>query len=499
MTPRKSYRDWAPGQVELLPRSPHEWLPDGDFAYFLLDAVKVLDLSAIEMALQAKDPRGVRPYHPRMMVGLLLYAYCTGVRSSRKIEAATHRDLGFRFVTGGQHPDHDTICAFRRQFAEPLQDLFVQSAQLAQRLGMVKLGTVSLDGTKIASDASKHKAMSYGRMVAEEARLRKEIERMLSEAEAVDKEEDARLGTGRRDDQLPEELRRREGRMAKIETARKALEAEAAQARADELDRRAERHRARADESDDPTERKRAAACADEAQRQATELRGDDGDDGPSGPAPPSGGPSLPRHRPRTTKEGLPHDKAQRNFTEPDSKIMKRAGTFLQAYNGQAVVDDQHQIIVAAALTNQPPDQQHLPPLLQQCQDNLGRMPGKLLADAGYWDERHVVWCEERGVDPYIATGRLKRGERPPPVRGRPPKNLDAKGRMRRKLRTKKGRAVYARRKAVVEPVFGQMRTVQDFNRFVLRGVSGARIEWALACAGHNLLKIFRSGHPLPA
>ena len=498
MTPRKSYREWAPGQIELLPRSPHEWLPEGDFAYFLLDAVKVLDLSPIEAALQAKDPRGVRPYHPRMMVGLLLYAYCTGVRSSRKIEAATHRDLGFRLVTGGQHPDHDTICAFRRQFAEPLQDLFVQSARLAQRLGMIKLGAVSLDGTKIASDASKHKAMSYGRMVAEEARLREEIERMLTEAEAVDQQENARLGAGRGDDELPTELRRRKDRIAKIEAARKALEEEAAQARAEELERRAERQRSQAERADDPTERKRAATRADKAQRQAAKLRGDDDDEGPSAPASPPDEPSLPRHRPQTTAEGLPHGKAQRNFTEPDSKIMKRGGGFLQAYNGQAVVDDKHQIIVAAALTNQPPDQQHLPPLLRQCEDNLGRMPAKLLADAGYWDERHVGWCEERGVDPYIATGRLKRGERPPPVRGRPPNNLDAKGRMRRKLLTKKGRATYSRRKAVVEPVFGQMRTVQDFNRFVLRGLEGARIEWALACAGHNLLKMFRAGRPLP-
>lgn len=457
-----------------------------------MDVVTVLDLSPIETAIHAKDTRGTRPYHPRMMTALLLYGYCVGVMSSRKIEKATYRDVAFRVIAGGNHPDHSVISEFRRQHLLTLKGLFVQTVLAAQKMGLVKLGHVGLDGTKVKANASKHKAMSYERRLKAEAKLREEIEQLLLLAEQTDQEEDARYGKDKRGDEIPEELRRRESRLATIQATMAELEAEAARSRAEELRERAERQRHQAETADDPVERKRAATRAAKAQAQADALSDEDeDDDAPSTPGSAAG--DLPHHRVPTTPEGKPKDEAQRNFTDPDSRIMKRDGTYLQGYNGQAAVDGEHQIIISCAVTNQPPDQQHLPPLVEQIRENCDRYPDKLLADAGYWDEDHVAFCEQRGIDPYIATGRLKHGESPPPIRGRPPKDLDAKWRMYRKLRTKHGRKEYARRKVIPEPVFGQIRVGQGFQQFLLRGIDKVQAEWALVCACHNLLKIFRA------
>jgi len=422
--------------------------------------VEVLDLGAIEAAIAAKDPRGTRPHHPKMMTALLLYGYCIGVMSSRKIEQATHRDVAFRVIAGGNHPDHSRISDFRRQHLAALQGLFLQTVRLAQKAGLVRLGRVGLDGTKVKANASKHKAMSYERMLKAEAQLREEVEQLLALAEQTDQQEDRRFGPGNRGDEVPAELRRRQSRLAKLKEAMAELETEAAQARVQVLNERAEQHQRKAEAADDPDERQRAAALAAKAREEAAEL-GDDDDDSPPSPAGGTGAEDLPRHRVPHTPQGKPTGKAQRCFTDGDSRIMKRDGAYLQGYNGQAMVDDKRLVIVACAVTNQAPDQQHLPPLLQQTADNCGAYPDKLLADAGYWDEGHVALCEQRGVDPYIATKRYKHGESPPPVRGRPPKDIDARGRMYRKLRTNKGRAEYARRKAIPEPVFGQIRTGQ--------------------------------------
>ena len=498
MKSNKQYRPWNPSQAHLFPPSPHEWLEEGDLAYFILDTVEVLDLSAIEASLAAKDPRGTRPHHPKMMTALLLYGYCIGVMSSRKIEQATHRDVAFRVIAGGNHPDHSRISDFRRQHLTALQELFLQTVRLAQKAGLVRLGRVGLDGTKIKANASKHKAMSYERMLKAEAELREEIEQLLALAEQTDQQEDRRFGAGKRGDEVPAELRRRQGRLAKLQEAMAQLEAEAAQARVLVLNERAEQHQRRAEAADGQDEQEHAARLAAKARQEAQRLGGDDDHEPPSG-AGGTGAEDLPHHRVPHTPQGKPTDKAQRCFTDGDSRIMKRDGGYLQGYNGQAAVDDQQLIIVACAVTNQAPDQQHLPPLLQQVADNCGAYPDKLLADAGYWDERHVGLCEQRGVDPYIATGRYKHGESPPPVRGRPPKDIDARGRMYRKLRTKKGRAEYARRKAIPEPVFGQIRVGQGFGHFLLRGLDKVRAEWALVCAGHNLLKLWRSGSQLPS
>jgi transposase len=493
----KQYREWHPHQPYLFPPSPHDWLDEGDLAYFILDVVDALDLSAIEAAIHAKDARGNRPYHPRMMTALLLYGYCVGVMSSRKIDKATYRDVAFRVIAGGCHPHHTRISEFRRQHLSALQGLFVQTVLAAQNMGLVKLGRVGLDGTKMKANASKHKAMSYERMLKAQAELREEIEQLLLLAEQTDQEEDARYGRGKRGDEVPEELRRRESRLSTIQATMAELEAEAAKSRADELRERAEQQRKKSETADDPAERKRAATRAAKAQAQANALTSDDEDDPPSAPGSPAD--DLPHHRVPTTPEGKPKPEAQRNFTDADSRIMKRDGTYLQGYNGQAAVDGEHLIIVSCAATNQPPDQQHLPPLVEQIRENLGAYPDKLLADAGYWDKDHVGFCEERNIDPYIATGRLKRGELPPPIRGRPPKDLDAKGRMYRKLRTKRGREEYARRKVIPEPVFGQIRVGQGFQHFLLRGIDKVQAEWSLVCACHNLLKIFRAAGAISA
>lgn len=434
----KQYRPWAPDQDYLLPPSPREWLPEDHLVYFLLDVIASLDLSAIEQVYQAKDRRGTQPYDPRMMTALLLYGYCVGVRSSRQLERATWEDVGFRVLAGDQHPDHTRIAEFRRVHLKALQGLFVQVLRLCQRAGLVKLGEVSLDGTKMAAQASKHKAMSHQRMVKREAELKAEIEALLAEAETCDEAEDQRFGKGRRGDELPAELARRESRLQKIQEAKAALEAEAA----------------------NPPER-----APDE----------------------------LPRHRVPRDREGQPKPQAQRNFTDPESRIMKRGQEFIQGYNCQVVVDGTSQVILAAEVTNQPPDAEHLRPLMLRVEANCGAQARTLLADAGYWSEQNAAWLAEQGIDGYLATEKLKHGEVPPCPRGRIPNDLDAKGRMRRKLRTKKGRETYARRKTQVEPVFGQIREAQSFGRFSLRGAEQASGEWSLACLAHNLRKLHRA------
>ena len=447
----KVFREWDPRQEWLLPPSPQEWLPGDHLVYCVLDVVEQLDLRGIEGYYQQRDARGEKAYHPRMMVALLLYGYATGVVSSRRLERATWEDVPTRVLAGGQHPDHTRIAEFRRRHLKELAGLFVQVLRICQKAGVVALGHVALDGTKVRANASKHKAMSYGRMVKSEQELMAEVAALLERAERVDAEEDARYGVGVRGDELPEALRRREERLARLRQAKAELEAEAAAVR-------------------------------------AAEEQGK-GSEPPAGSA--AGGDGLPRHRVRPTKEGRPPAKAQRNFTDPDSRIMKHQGAYLQGYNGQLVVDAAHQVIVAQALTNQAADGEHLEPMLELVEAGTGARPKRLSADAGYWSERNVAVCTKRGIDAFIAPGRLKHGEVPPAARGRPPKDLGAKGRMWRKLRTKQGRAVHAKRKGIVEPVIGQIKG-RGFWRLLLRGLDKARGEWALITTGHNLLKYYR-------
>ena len=402
-----------------------------------------LDLSAIYGDYHSR--RGGQPaYQPQMMVSLVLYGYCVGIPSSRKIEKATYEQVPFRVLAANQHPDHDTICTFRRRHLAALAELFVQVLQLCQQAGLVKLGHVALDGTKVGANASKHKAMSYGRMKQELARLEGEVEQLLARAEAIDTEEDALYGAGNRGDELSEELRFRQQRLERIRQAKAALEAQASQEQGDQ-----------------------DGAGDDRPEATGAELR----------PA--------------------PEETAQRNFTDPDSRIMRDSSTksFQQSYNCQAAVDDQAQVIVAADVTQQANDKAQVEPMAQQVQKNTGTLPKEVSADAGYFSEHNVSYLTEVGIDPYVATRQRKHSEKSILApRGRIPKDATAKQRMARKLRTKKGRAAYAKRKQTVEPVFGQIKEARGFRRFLLRGLEAVRAEWRLICLGHNLLKLFRSG-----
>ena len=528
MSKPKTFRPWNPEQTLLLPPSPVEWLPEHHLVFFLLDLASELDLSAIYAVYEARDPRGVKAYEPRMMVVLLLYAYCVGIPSSRRIERACWEDAAFRVLTGNQQPDHSRISDFRLVHLDALAGLFVQVLRLCQKAGLVSLGNVALDGTKVKANASKHKAMSHERMLKTEAQLEAEIAALLRKAELIDAQEDARYGKGKRGDELPKELQLRQDRLDALRKARAELEAEAA---ADNARRREQQARAaeelaaaaaaqatdaEAADKDDAESEAAAQAIAKEArqaERRAKAARGRAElarrlaiekvqAAGLSTPDPLSSvNPlAMPSRNLPTTAAGDPKANAQRNhrfaeacgYTDPDSHILKGGDGWIQGYNCQAVVDGDHQIIVAVGVSNQPPDVEHLVPMLERTIANTSQVPETFIADAGYWSEDNAKACEERGVDPHIATGRLPHGKPPPPITGPIPKDLDAKGRMARMLRKKKGKEIYARRKTIVEPVFGQAKEGRGLRRFLLRGLEKVNGEWLLWGETHNLNKLWR-------
>ena len=458
----KSFLPDDVNQSLLFPPSLHDWLAEGHLARFLVDVVDALDLSVIYASYQEKDGRGMSAYAPPMMVRVLLYGYATGVYSSRKIEARTYEDVAFRYLSADAHPDHDTFAEFRKRHLEALAGLFTQALLLCEKAGLVKLGHVAIDGTKIKANASKHKAMSYARMGETEARLKQEIEALLAQAEATDATEDAQYGKGRRGDELPEELRRRESRLRKIAQAKAELEQEARE--------KAERERAEAEAQ--------LAARREQEQRTGKKMRGRE--------------PQLP-----DPEQAQPEAKAQRNFTDPDSRIMPdgaNKGSFLQGYNAQAAVDATAQVIVAAEVTQETVDNHQLLPVLGQVEENLGRQPAAASADAGYWSEANATDESVAEINLHIATGRDKHEESPAPANGPPPEQATVKETMRHKLRTEAGRAVYKMRKAIVEPVFGQIKERRGFRRFSLRGLNKVRCEWKLVCLAANLLKLYGSG-----
>ncbi len=480
----KTYRPYTPDQSFLLPPSPREWLPEGHLAYFVLDLLVELDLGEIEKAIQSKDPRGERPYSPRMMTALLLYGYAAGVFSSRKIEKATFDDVAFRVLAAGEHPHFTSINEFRARHREALAKLFDQILKECMSAGLVKLGHVAIDGTKMKANASKHKAMSYERMNKEEQRLKAEIESYFDLAEKIDAEEDAMYGVGQQPQDLPAELRRREDRLAKIREVRAALKKETARARADELQRLANDLRANAaDPTTSPKNQGAFQTLAAQHDQQAAELDDDD-DDVP----PPVG--DLPCNTPPKRPDGTPKPKAQRNFTDPDSRIMLRDGAFIQAYNAQLAVDEEHQIIVAAALSNQAPDVEYFEPMLRRVVENCDAVPECATADSGYFSAENVHAAERLGVEPFIAPGGYARDGSPDELRDC--HNTDERQRMRELLSTARGKAAYARRKATVEPVIGQTRT-RGFRQMSFRGLWKNRLEWLLVAATHNVLKLWRS------
>jgi len=417
-----------------MPISMREWLPADHLAYFISDVVESLDLSAITKRY-AGEERGYPPYHPGMMVKVLLYAYCIGVASSRKIEKRLCEDIAFRVLAANNTPDFRTISDFRKDHLRALAGLFLQVLKLCQKAGLVKLGHVALDGTKIKANASKHKAMSYKRMKEEETRLEAEIVELMKKAEAVDEEEDHRYGKDKRGDELPKEMAFRESRLKKIREAKEALEGDA----------------------------KREAEIAAASNKKHT---------------------------------GVPADKAQRNFTDPESHIMPAPGGkhFIQAYNAQAAVDSTHQVIVAAEVTNKPTDRGQAEPMMEVVKTNTGQLPRQMSADAGYFSSDAVKNLTTIGIDVYMPPDKIgHRAVLPPAPRGRIPKNLSIADRMRRKLRTKKGKERYGLRKELPEPVFGQIKQARGFDQFLLRGSDKVSSEWKVICTGHNLLKLFRA------
>jgi transposase len=498
----KTFRPWAPGQTTLLPASPSDWLSADHQVYFLLDLVDELDLSAIVIPAQSKDPRGEKGFDPRMMTLLLLYAYCVGIVSSRRIERACYEDLAFRVLTGNQQPDHSRISEFRRQNLDALSGLFVQILRFCQEVGMVSLGHVALDGTKVQANASKHKAMSHERMLKAEAQLEKEIKELMRKAENLDAQEDSKYGKGKLGSDLPKELQRRQDRLEKISQARKALEAEAAAAAARDRAKQAAAAEAAAADDDaeaeaDATEQQKLRKKANRSREKAVAARdlaiekaGEAGLE-PEG-LEPQAADAMPQRGLAHWADGSPKASAQRNFTDPDSHIMKSDGKLLQGYNCQAAVDGDHQVIVAMGVSNQPPDVEHLVPMLERTIANTGACPETFIADAGYWSEDNVSACEKRGTDPHISTGRQKHGQPPPPICGPIPKDLDAKGKMARKLRKKEGREIYAKRKTIVEPVFGQTKEARGLRRFLLRGLEKVNSEWTIWGMTHNLNKLWR-------
>jgi transposase len=424
----KTYRPYLPEQEFLLPPSLRDWLPEDHLAFFVGDLIDQLDLSAITTVYEDEE-RGYPPYHPVMLTKVLVYAYCVGVFSSRRIQRRLSEDVGFRVLAAGNAPDFRTIAEFRQRHLAALKGLFEQVLRLAKELGALRVGRVALDGSKVKANASKHKAMSYGRMREKQQQLRDEVKQLLAQAEAADAAEDAEYGADSRGDELPAELQRRESRLTRIREAKRVLEARA----------------------------KEEAAAAG-----------------------------------RPAESAKPDAKAQYNFTDPESRIMKGPDGFVQAYNVQVAVDDQ-QLIVGQAVTQETNDQHQLMPMITTIQQQSDSTPTALLADAGYCSEQNLAGMANTTIDAYISTRKQKHGERPGPCPHGPlPTSATLIDRMSRKLHTKAGAAVYAARKAIVEPVIGQIKQARGFRQFLLRGFDKVQGEWSLVCTTHNILKLYR-------
>jgi transposase len=424
----KTYRPYLPEQDFLLPPSPRDWLPEDHLVYFVSDLIDQLDLSAITTVYEDEE-RGYPPYHPVMLTKVLVYAYCVGVFSSRRIQRRLVEDVGFRVLAAGNEPDFRTIADFRKRHLAALKGFFEQVLRLARELGAPRVGRVALDGSKVKANASKHKAMSYGRMREKQQQLRDEVKQLLAEAEAADSAEDAEYGADRRGDEVPAELQRRESRLKRIREAKRVLE----------------------------TRAKDEAAA--------------------------KGQPAEP---------AKPDPKAQYNFTDPESRIMKGPDGFVQAYNAQVAVDEL-QLIVGQAVTPETNDKRQLLPMIATIKEQSGHTPAQLLADAGYCSDENLKAVAKTRIDAYISTRKQKHGERPGPCpRGPLPTTATRVDRMSRKLHRKVGAAVYAARKAMVEPVFGQIKQARGFRQFLLRGLEKVQGEWSLVCTTHNILKLYR-------
>jgi transposase len=419
-------------------------------------------LSAIHAVYESKDDRGRAGYDPTMMVALLVYAYGVGKPSSRKVERATYEDVAFRVLAGDHHPDHDGIAAFRKEHLSALAGLFTQVLQRCRQAGLVKLGHIAMDGTKVKANASQHKAMSYERMGETEKRLEQDVAELLARAEQADAQDDAAYGKGRRGDELPQELARRESRLAKIREAKAALETEA---------------------------RAKAKAAAVEAQAKLEARAKKEAETGNKTSGKP---PTVP-----VLESAKPEPKAQRNVTDPESRIMSdgaHKGAFVQAYNAQIAVDAEAQIIVAVDVVQAANDARQLVPMAERIVANVGALAETTSADAGYFSQENVEHPAVAATNLLVPPSRQKHGQAPSPGSDEP--CASAADRMRHKLASDEGRALYKMRKAIVEPVFGQLKAARSLRQFLLRGLDAARGEFALMALTHNLLKLFRSGAP---
>lgn len=445
----KNYRPYEPDQILLMPPSIREWLPVGHLAHFVSDTVEKLDLSAITSVYE-REERGYPPYHPVMMTKVWLYAYSVGLTSSRKVERLVVEDVAFRMLAANNRPDFRTLADFRKRHLEALASLFLQVLKLCEKAGLVKLGHVAIDSSRMKANASKHKAMSFARMNDEHARLKKDIRKWFEEADRVDAEEDKLYGRDKRGDELPEELQDAVKRKKKIEEALEELKREAKE----ESEKR----------------QKKIEALRKEDPETAGKMK------------------KLPP---------TPSPKSQKNFTDPDSRILPASGertSFIQGYSGQAAVDSEAQVIVAADVSQSSNDNDFAVPMVEQVKRNTGKLPKKTTMDAGFFSAKAVRDLEGLGVDTYISPDRHRHGQEIPPVgRGRIPAGMSPKDLMRRKLRTKRGRAIYRLRKAIVEPVFGQIKHARGIRQFLMRGLAKVKAEWTLICTTHNLLKLWRN------
>jgi len=441
----KDFRPWRIDEAQLLPPSVQDYVPKGHLSRLIVAlAREELDLSAISGSY--RSVLGQPPFDPRMMTALLLHGYASGIYASRRIAKASVERADFMMIVAGDPPDFRTISDFRKRHLKALAALFVQVLKLAEKAGLVKLGHVALDGTKIKANASKHKAMSYERMKKREAELKAEVDRWLAAAEAADAAEDKLYGDTR-GDELPEWVADKAQRLEKIRQAKAALEAEAKAAAEAESKARAE-----ADASRKAEGRRKTGKT----------------------PAPP---------------KTEPDSKAQRNFTDPESRILKTKDGYIQGYNAQAAVDGTAQIIVAHGLTNASNDQAQLAPLLDGIRANLGTNPDEVSADAGYCSDANLRTIKRRRIAGYIATGRQKHGTKSATSKkAAKPGSLIAK--MSAKLKRAGYRSRYRLRKQTVEPVFGQIKQARGFRQFLLRSIEKVKAEWALICTAHNLVKL---------
>jgi len=437
----KLFRAWDVDQEWLLPPSIHEFVPAGHLAHFVRDTVReALDLSAIIGVYKAEQ--GQPPYHPGMLVALLLYGYSRGIYSSRQLARACEERVDVMAVTGMNRPDFRTISDFRKRHLTALSGLFLQVLRLCKAAGLITFGHVAMDGTKLKANASRHKAMSYQHMVEQEPKLAAEVQGWLDQAAVVDAAEDAEYGTDRRGDEMPEWVANKQRRLEHIRAAKAQLEAEA-QAGPDAYD--------------------------------------------PDGPGPSSGMQERGDRKP--SPAARPPDKAQRNFTDPDSRIMPSGGGYVAAYNGQIAVDSAHQIIVAQRLGTNPADFDALIPLVDQTKTNLGRKAREVSADSGFASEANLAAMHERRVRPYLSPGRLRHGQADPTT-DRVLKRKPLMQGMADTIRRAGYRSRYRLRKQVVEPVFGQIKQARGFRQFLLRGFQKVRAEWAMLCTVHNFLKL---------